>query len=70
MTTTKTIRKFYVIQHDECVACQGAGEIYLESGECDDCPACGGTGGVKKETPLETALKAIVFKDIMKAGAL
>ena len=63
-----TVREFYVIQFDRCLACSGGGEVFDENGDPDDCGDCGGTGGRKSEVPLDVALKAIVFKDIVGTG--
>ncbi len=61
----KTVTEFFVIQWDKCVGCDGAGLLFSEDGRTCNCPQCSGTGGLKKEVPLATALRAIVFKDLV-----
>ena len=61
----KTVTEYFVVQWDKCVACDGVGRLFNEMGRPRICSECGGTGGTKKEVPLATALKAIVFKDLM-----
>ncbi len=62
----KTITEYFVVQWDKCVACNGVGLLFsTDGGRERPCSACSGTGGLRKEVPLATALRAIVFKDLM-----
>ncbi len=61
----KAVTEYFVIQWDKCGDCVGVGRLFNDEGKSRLCSSCGGTGGPKKEVPLATALKAIVFKDLV-----